>query len=120
MENRADQVIRLLSLARQNRELSLSPKDADTVMRAYGINTVKSIFVQANLEEVVAASEEIGFPLVCHFCPMFLSKLRSPHPVFHTLAQHELHEALDALGRLDHRLTIRISQGLVCFLLQDV
>ena len=64
MENRADQVIRLISLAQQNREFSLNPMDANAVLGAYGIETAKSIFVNANLEKVVAAAEEIGFPLV--------------------------------------------------------
>jgi acyl-CoA synthetase (NDP forming) len=64
MENRADQVIRLISLAQQNREVSLNPMDANAVLGAYGIETVKSVFVNANLDEVVTAAEEIGFPLV--------------------------------------------------------
>lgn len=64
MKDRSDQAIRLISQIKHKREFSLSPMDAIALLEAYGIDTVKSVLVKANLKEVLAAAEEIGFPLV--------------------------------------------------------
>lgn len=41
----------------------LYPMEAESVLRAYGIDLAKSIFAGNNLKEVIRSAEEIGFPV---------------------------------------------------------
>jgi len=50
---------------------SLYPTEAESVLRSYGFDITKGLFVTDNLEEVIRSAEKIGFPVAL--------KLISPH-----------------------------------------
>jgi acyl-CoA synthetase (NDP forming) len=50
------------NLEKAKREV-LYPKEAEKVLRPYGINTARNLFCKNDLEEVLRSSEKIGFPV---------------------------------------------------------
>jgi acyl-CoA synthetase (NDP forming) len=64
MSKSADQWIQLASGARREGRNTLSPKEIEAILSAYGIDMAKGAFSRPNLEEVLGAAGAIGFPVV--------------------------------------------------------